>query len=79
MVLVTPTKHSLKSNWVVSSSIHKFNDKGIYWIKLANFSDSIICINKGTKLTNVEEVEGIAMQKETIKILNYLGGNLKHL
>lgn len=84
MVSITPTKHSLDSKWAVSSSIHEFNKKGIYWVKLANFSDDALYINKGTKLVNLEEVGGITVLNEQInsikvseidKDFDLVGGN----
>lgn len=57
----------LDSNWTVSNSVNKFNDTGNYWVKLANFSDSVVYINnKGTKLVNIEEVEGLKLQNNNV-------------
>lgn len=68
-VFITPTNHSLASTWVVSKSVNSKNDAGEYFVKVANFSDDKIHINKGTKLVSIETIETVEVDQAEINLI----------
>lgn len=65
LVLVQPSKTSINNSWVISGSVNNYNANGNYFIKVANFSDDPIHINKNTKLVLIEPIDPI-LQTETV-------------
>ena len=66
LVLIQPSKHSFQSEFVISSSINEFNEKGKYWAKVANFTNEVLHLNKGTKLVMIESVSGVHQEAEYV-------------
>lgn len=69
LVLIQPSSKSLASGWVVSSSVNNYNEKGEYIIKVANFSDKTIHINKSTKIVNIEPIEPVQSKESEINVI----------
>lgn len=69
LALIQPTRHSLESSWVVSHSVNTVNDKGEFFVKVANFSKESIHINKGIKLVSIEPVEPVTSEEKEVNIV----------
>lgn len=68
-VLIQPSGTSFRSSWAVSSSVNKYSKDGSYFVKVANFTDGPICINKGTKLVTLENIEQVRVDKARVNLV----------
>lgn len=75
-VLIQPTDQSFNAKWVISSSLNESTNSDSYWIKVGNFTDEVLHINKNTKLVVIEPVEAILNKPVNVVEVEDNKGNL---